>query len=139
MRLRPGFSEGDKVWKLNRCIYGLKHSANEGYAIFAKLLTSKDFTVSHQDPCMFIHNKFECYISLYVDDIAIYSADTPHLTTLIKDLQTAYEISDLRDGSFPPAYISRIYQMVLLLHRNNTLVLSSLDLEWKTRTWYPSP
>jgi len=73
---------------------------NEWYARFAKFLTSKDFTASHQDPCMFIHNKFDCYISLYVDHIAIYSADTPHLTTLIKDLKTAFEISDLGEASF---------------------------------------
>jgi len=100
MRPPPGFSDGDKVWKLNRCIYGLKQSENKWYALFAQFLTSKDFTVSHQNPCMFIHNKFECYISLYVDDIAIYSADTPHLTTLIKDLKTAFEISDLGEASF---------------------------------------
>jgi len=49
---------------------------------------------------MFIHNKFECYISLYVDHIAIYWADTPHLTTLIKDLKTAFEISDCGEASF---------------------------------------
>jgi len=49
---------------------------------------------------MFIHNEFDCYISLYVDDIAIYSADTPHLTTFIKDLKTALEISDLGEASF---------------------------------------
>jgi len=35
-----------------------------------------------------------------VADIAIYSADTPHLTTLIKDLKTAFEISDLGEASF---------------------------------------
>ena len=29
MRPPPGFSDGDKVWKLNRCIHGLKQSANE--------------------------------------------------------------------------------------------------------------
>ena len=29
MRPLPGFSDGDKVWKLNRCLYGLKQSANE--------------------------------------------------------------------------------------------------------------
>jgi len=96
----PGFSDGDKVWKLNRCIYGLKQSANEWYALFPKFLTSKDFTASHQDPCRFIHNKFECYISLYVDDIAIYSADRPHLTTRIKVLKTAFEISDIGEASF---------------------------------------
>ena len=83
MRPPSGFSDGDKVWKLNRCIYGLKQLANEWYTLFAKFLISKNFTASHQDPCMFIHNEYECYISLYVDDIAIYSADTPHLTALI--------------------------------------------------------
>jgi len=70
------------------------------YALFAKFFISQDFTASHQDPCMFIHNKFECYKSLYVEDIAIYSADTPHLTTLIKDLKTAFKISDLGEASF---------------------------------------
>jgi len=49
---------------------------------------------------MFIHKRFNCYISLYVDDIAIYSAGTPHLTTLIKDLKMAFEISDLGEASF---------------------------------------
>jgi len=44
LRPPPGFSDGDKVWKLNGCIYGLKQSANEWYALFAKFLTSKDFT-----------------------------------------------------------------------------------------------
>ena len=49
---------------------------------------------------MFIHNKFDCYISLYMDDIAIYSASAPRLTTLIKDLKTAFEISNLGEASF---------------------------------------
>ena len=49
---------------------------------------------------MFIHNKFEYYILLYVDDIARYGADIPHLTTLIKDVPTAFEISDLGEDSF---------------------------------------
>ena len=35
-----------------------------------------------------------------MDDIAIYSADTPHLTALITDLKTAFEISDLGEASF---------------------------------------
>ena len=35
-----------------------------------------------------------------MDDIAIYSADTPHLTTLIKNLKKSFEISDLGEASF---------------------------------------
>jgi len=40
---------------------------------------------------------------------------------------------------FYSAYISPIHQTVLLLPRNDTSVLSSLNLEWSTRTRYPSP
>ena len=49
---------------------------------------------------MFIHNKFDHYTSLYVDDITIYLASNLHLTTLIKDLKTAFEILDLGKASF---------------------------------------
>ena len=35
-----------------------------------------------------------------MDDIARYSANTPQLTTLIKDLRTAFDISDLGEPSF---------------------------------------
>ena len=100
MRPPSGFSDGDKVWKLNRCLYGLKQSANEWYALFARFLTTKGFTASTFDPCMFVHAKHDCYISLYVDDIAIYSADNPYLKSLIKDLKTAFEITDLGEASF---------------------------------------
>jgi len=72
----------------------------EWNALFAKSQTSKSFTASHQDPCMFIHNKYDCYISLYVNDIAIYSADTPNLANLIKDLKMPFDISDLGEASF---------------------------------------
>ena len=95
------FSDGDKVWKLNRCLYGLKQSANQWYALFARFLATKGFTASTFDRCMFIHAKHDGYISLYVDDIAIYSADNPYLKSLIKDMKTAFEITD-RWGSFIP-------------------------------------
>jgi len=72
MQPPSGFSDGDKVWKLNRCLYGLKQSANEWYAPFARFLTTTGFTAVTFDPCMFVHAKHNCYISLYVDDIAIY-------------------------------------------------------------------
>jgi len=131
----PGFSDGDKVWKLNQGIYGLKQSANELYALFAKFLTSKDFTASHQDPCMFIHNMFECYISLYVDDSAIYSASTPHLTILSKDLKTAFEISDLGEASFllglPITYTSNSIAFTQALYIRT--ILSQFGMEnWNT-------
>jgi len=49
---------------------------------------------------MFIYKEFDCHISLYVHDIAIYSANTLHLTTLTQALKIAFEISDLGEASF---------------------------------------
>jgi len=49
---------------------------------------------------MFIHNEYDCYISLYVDNIAIYSADTSHLANLINDQKKAFDISDLGEALF---------------------------------------
>ena len=100
MRPLPGFSNDDKVWKLKRCLYGLKQSANEWYALFARFLTSKGFTTSSLDPCMFVHNKHDIFLSVYVDDIAIYSANTPHAISLIEDLKIAFEITDLGEATF---------------------------------------
>jgi len=98
MRPLLWFIDRDKVCKLNRCIYGLKQSANQWYTLFAQFLTSKDFTASHEDHCLFINNKFKWYILLYSYDIAMYSADTPHQTTVIQDLTMAFQISDLGEA-----------------------------------------
>jgi len=89
-----------KYKNLTDAYMDLSNLRTNGYALFAKFLTSKDFTGSHQDPCMFIHKMFHYYISLYVDDIAINAAGTPHLTTVINDVKTAFEISDLGEASF---------------------------------------
>jgi len=42
-----GFSDGDKVWKLKRCLNELKQSANEWYALFTRFLTTNRFTASN--------------------------------------------------------------------------------------------
>ena len=49
---------------------------------------------------MFVHNKYDIYISIYVTNIAIHAADTPHATSLIQDLKTAFEITDLGEATF---------------------------------------
>ena len=141
MRPSPGLSDGDKVWKLNRCIYGLKQSVNELYGLFAIFLTSKDFTTLHQDPCIFIHNKFESFISLYVDDIAIFSTDSPHLTTLIKDLKTAFEISDLGEAWFLLGLHIRYtsYGIALTQERYVTTILSRFGIANSKTVSIPLP
>jgi len=98
MRPPPGFEDGKHVWKLKRCLYGLKQSAREWYALLSRYLKTKGFNTTSFDPCVFVHNKHEVYLSVYVDDIAIYSADVPFTATLIQDLKMAFEITDLGEA-----------------------------------------
>jgi len=49
---------------------------------------------------MFINIRLDSYIDHSMDDFAIYSSGIPHLTTLIKDIKSAFEITNLRKASF---------------------------------------
>ena len=49
---------------------------------------------------MVVHTKHDIYISVYVDDITIHASDTPHAMTLLEDLKTAFEITDLGEATF---------------------------------------
>jgi len=90
---------------------------------------------------MFIHNMCDCYISLYVDDIAIYLAGIPHLTTLIKDLKMAFEISDLGEVSFllglHITYTSNGIALTQALYIGT--ILSRFGMEYSNQVSIPLP
>ena len=56
----PGsIQEGDKgkVWKLKKCLYGLKQASRAWYTHLTSILTTKlNFKKSDQDPCLFYRN-----------------------------------------------------------------------------------
>ena len=76
MQPLPGYEEDNMVWKLNRCLYGLKQYAHEWYAKLAHSLIKQGFQISNFDPYIFVHHRSEIYISVYVDDINLYAAAT---------------------------------------------------------------
>ena len=83
------------VWKLAKCLYGLKQSANKWYDKLSTSLRLKGFQISTFDPCVFVHHTGKIYISVYVDDIAIYAAPIPAVDHLIKELKAEFDITDL--------------------------------------------
>lgn len=96
----PGYEKDGMVWKLGRCLYGLKQSANKWYERLASSLCSKGFQISSFDPCVFVHRNGRMFLSIYVDDIAIYAADTPEVNTLIASLKAEFDITDLGQATW---------------------------------------
>jgi hypothetical protein len=95
----PGYEQDDMVWKLKKCLYGLKQSAREWYALLSRSLLRKGFQISNFDPCVFLHRHEKIFISVYVDDIDAYAAPSTHLELLISELKRDFEITDLGTAS----------------------------------------
>ena len=54
MQPLPGYEEDNHVWKLCKCLYGLKQSPHEWYTKLASSLLKKGFQKSNFDPCVFV-------------------------------------------------------------------------------------
>ena len=95
LRPLPGYEEGDKVWKLKKCLYGLKQSAMEWFNTISRSLISKGFQASTFDPCVFVNADSTIYVSVYVDDSAVYAARTADAERILNELKKEFEITDL--------------------------------------------
>lgn len=119
----------NKVYKLNKAIYGLKQSAKVWYKKINDVLTQKlQFKRLSSEPCVYIYNHDDEFmiISLYVDDIMLFSVKTSKQRDVTKkklmeefdmnDLGTAHHILGMKiektaDGRFTldqSSYIKKI-------------------------------
>ena len=95
LELPEGYRQGDKVWKLQKCIYGLKQSPREWYARLAASLAEKGFTPTHFDPCVFVKLKHNFYPSVYVNVIMIFGGAIPFQRYLITALKQDFDCRDM--------------------------------------------
>ena len=76
----PGVSppEVGMVWRLDRCLYGLKDSGRAFHLKFRKDLIEWGFKASEADPCLFIkrHRGEVLRVLLFVDDMAVFNDST---------------------------------------------------------------
>ena len=70
-----------KVCKLQRSIYGLKHSSRQWYLRFHKVILTYDFKMIDEDHCVYVKRTSDKFaiLSLYVDDILIARSDKEYL------------------------------------------------------------
>lgn len=95
VEMPPGFNtDTTRVWKLNKCLYGLKQSARGWNDTLATALATIGFKNGPIDPCLFVRQvgKVEDYLTVHVDDIKASSNNKASAAQLITDIKTLFDI-----------------------------------------------
>lgn len=99
MRQPYGFEEGDGlVCELKKSLYGLKQAGHEWSVCLSQFLTKEmKFQRLVSDPCVYTNGTGDrqVIISVYVDDILIFSRDKVRIDRLKERLHAKFEIEDL--------------------------------------------
>ena len=93
--------DGDVVWRLNKCLYGLKQSAREWNDTLTTALEGIGFKAGDSDPCLFVREA-QCkdgarageldIITIHVDDIRGSSPDEVTAEKLLLDIGQLFDI-----------------------------------------------
>ena len=87
----------NKVWKLNKSLYGLKQSGRNWNTTLEKYLTQNGFTKSKADTCLFTKsvNGEVVHLLVWVDDIIIAASNQKNLDETKTLLCEKFDMKDL--------------------------------------------
>lgn len=73
VRPPPEAGQGGAVWRLRKALHGLKQAARAWYAKLAEVMEKEGFTVSQNDPCLFMRGSGDSLVCVlvHVDDMAV--------------------------------------------------------------------
>ena len=80
---------------MKKCLYGLKQSAMEWFNTISCSFISKGFQASTFDPCVFVIADSTIYVSVFVNDRAVYAAQTADDERILNELKKEFEFTDL--------------------------------------------
>lgn len=83
-----------KVLRLRKALYGLKQAPRTWWDKFTKTLLSWSWRVSNFDPCVFIDDKNELYLCLWVDDILIFGKNEDGINEFKTKLSDTFKMTD---------------------------------------------
>jgi len=104
MEVPDGFPEArdnTKICKINKALYGLKHSPKSWYDHISAWLGKRGLTRCEGDSNLFILKKDGklTILLLYVDDLLITSDDQEEISKLKADLKQEFEMTNLGEAS----------------------------------------
>jgi hypothetical protein len=93
-----GVSNGTKVCRLNRALYGLKEAPLYWFLTICPVMKKLGFEPFDSDLCLFYNKKLDTYVVLYVDDLLV-SAATAELIYETRDqLKEFFQLKDLGEA-----------------------------------------
>lgn len=97
MRQPSGFKNGDKVFKLNKSLYGLKQAARVWNIKIHQVLCDNGFNQSHIDKCLYIKHSDNqsCYLIIHVDDILVSGTSSEIIKQTQDILGQQFSVKDL--------------------------------------------
>lgn len=110
------------VFKLNKAIYGLKQASKAWYDKIDKALTDLQFRKSLSEPCVYIKSSEAgdpLILAIYVDDILIFSKNTPTKRKLKEELMKKFEMKDLGKAELILGMCLRQEQNRIVLDQKN--------------------
>ncbi|KAL0394463.1 UNVERIFIED_CONTAM: hypothetical protein Slati_4412500 [Sesamum latifolium] len=90
--------EEQKVYRLQRSIYGLKQAFRSWNTRFDEVIRGYDFIKNYYDPCIYkkISGSSIAYLVLYVDDILLIGNDVK----MLGDIKTWFSMKDMGEASY---------------------------------------
>ena len=96
----PGFESGNKVCRLQKCLYGLKQAARCWNRALNDFLLKIGFRCSKTDKCLYIFGKpgqEKCFVLVHVDDMVMASVDESFIQEIVSKIAEKFEIVSLGD------------------------------------------
>lgn len=90
-------SEGNKVCKMNKAIYGLKQAGRAWHELLNSKLQSLGFEPSKSDPCVYFNRSETNLITLvvYVDDILVMCKNLNKITNFGSKFGNIFGVKDI--------------------------------------------
>jgi hypothetical protein len=89
--------DADKIYKLLKCLYGLRQSAHKWNRDMDATLRRHGFTPTDGDQCVYVrydeNDELLCVLALHVDDVCV-SAPDEVLEEIVGQLKSTYEMQD---------------------------------------------
>ena len=94
--------KGDMVWRLRKCLYGLKKSPRMWNQIIDKLLKKLGFTRFASEHGIYVKGEGEnkVFLALYVDDLLLVWGDKESLLSVKGSLSEHFKMKDLGSAKY---------------------------------------